>query len=470
MKSLLIVDDQSEVRAQIRGMLDEASLTPEAVYEAGSVKAALEIARAERPSLLLLDVILPDGTGFDVLNRLQEEQADIPTVMMTAFPQFDYAMQAINSQVKGFLVKPLEINEFTRVLLKFQGDEYNQKKTQLAYTILHNYLQGQQLNSRLGEIREQIGINRLQGACYLALITSMEPSAALESRVMNFWALLRGRHIESVSYLQDGVTLVSLFRTDAPDELIQALTDALGDAFGYYVAGCSSPDADKGLRYAYQNAEFALAYSRKRRLHGEISHYEKLDVAQILVELYRDGLVARDNAAVEKLIMEFARKGVRPEQAAEALAVFCQTEGLRANLLRADSLGQLSMTLKEVLAREEPAEQDGKNEVRLNLVKQYIGEHFAENISRASIVEALGIGYSYVGDLFRNKMNMNVTDYIHNLKIQRAMELLANTRKSVSQIAQEVGYSDSKSFIRAFQKRKGCSPGEWRLQKPGGRK
>ena len=123
MRSLLIVDDQTEVRDRIRVLLRDAGMLPEEVYEAASAADAVSKAAFYRPDAVLLDVVLPDGSGFDVLKTLTERGIDCKTVMMTAFPQFDYALEAANSRVSGFLVKPIEPGELTRVLLQLDGAE-----------------------------------------------------------------------------------------------------------------------------------------------------------------------------------------------------------------------------------------------------------------------------------------------------------------------------------------------------------
>lgn len=242
-----------------------------------------------------------------MLRELSGAGEELSVIMMTAFPQFDYAMQAINSHVKGFLVKPLEINEFTRVILSVQGAEFNEKKTHLSYTLLDNYLRGRQINIRLNEIREQTGINRLTGARYLALIASVEPSAALEKRMLHFWALQQQEGIQSVTYLQDTTSLVALLRTDAPAPLQERLGHLLREAFGYFTAGCASPPAESGIRRAYLNAEFALRYAKALLIHGQIVSYASLNVADILIEEQHASLLDASGGGGGK-----ARAGIRP--------------------------------------------------------------------------------------------------------------------------------------------------------------
>ena len=468
MKSILIVDDQNDVRVQAAGLLRSEGMLPPEIHEADSVASAIAAVCEHRPSLMLLDVVLPDGTGFDVLRALREKGIDQKTIMMTAFPQLDYALEAVNSKVIGFLVKPLNARDFSRAILAAQGAEDDQKQRHLAFTMLDVYLKGEQYNMQLDDMRESTGINRLHGAYYLALITSLERSMTLESRIMRFWALLRDAQIENVNYLQDTAALVVLMRDDRPGDLLPALERGLKEAFGSFAAGCAFSGADQGLRHAYHNAAFAQEYARQMELNAQIIRYESLNVPQILISRRQSGLFSGDETQIEGLMMDFNRQGVGPQEAAQALESFLARQGMEQVSLERGTLRQLGASLLNALKNSKKEEIGRKNFAQMARVKQYIARHYQENISRASIVESLGISYSYLGELFRTEMNQSVTEYIQGLKMQHAQELLQSTRLSVTEIARRVGYPDSRGFIRAFLRRYGVTPGEWRLQKKDG--
>ena len=112
----------------------------------------------------------------------------------------------------------------------------------------------------------------------------------------------------------------------------------------------------------------------------------------------------------------------------------------------------------------ETEEAKRKNHAQLLRVTEYIENHWRENINRATIAEALGISYSYIGELFRNELKLSTTEYIQQIKMKHALDLLQNTRLSIAQIAEQIGYQDSGSFIRVFMKHYQITPGEWRLK------
>jgi two-component system LytT family response regulator len=97
----LLVDDERLARNELRRML-EPMADVEVVGEAKNARDAVDDIRRLRPDLVFLDVQMPDGSGFDVLERLDEAPAVIFT---TAFDQ--YALQAFEVNALDYLVKPI---------------------------------------------------------------------------------------------------------------------------------------------------------------------------------------------------------------------------------------------------------------------------------------------------------------------------------------------------------------------------
>ncbi|GMG87356.1 AraC family transcriptional regulator [Biformimicrobium ophioploci] len=88
----------------------------------------------------------------------------------------------------------------------------------------------------------------------------------------------------------------------------------------------------------------------------------------------------------------------------------------------------------------------------------YIGEHFASNISVAAIASACNISVSALERRFRKHLKKTPRQYINEVRLEHARSLLLKTRKSVGTIALETGFSDHSHFTRAFTKYFGLSP------------
>ena len=109
--NVLVVEDVVEVRAGIVSMVNNAHPNLEVVGEAGSVVEAAKAVRALKPDLLLLDVELPDGTGFDLLEMLD----DPPGVIFITGSE-EYAIRAFRVAAIDYLLKPLAADDLAKAI------------------------------------------------------------------------------------------------------------------------------------------------------------------------------------------------------------------------------------------------------------------------------------------------------------------------------------------------------------------
>ena len=92
----------------------------------------------------------------------------------------------------------------------------------------------------------------------------------------------------------------------------------------------------------------------------------------------------------------------------------------------------------------------------------FIKKHYTENITVADVAAHIGYSESYFGYAFKKKYKMSVGQYVRELQLAKAKELLINTTFSVSIVASYVGFDDSNYFSALFKKYFGASPKEYR--------
>lgn len=93
---------------------------------------------------------------------------------------------------------------------------------------------------------------------------------------------------------------------------------------------------------------------------------------------------------------------------------------------------------------------------------KYINEHFAEDIDLKKLAVIEHYNISYYTEWFKNKMKVSPVDYIQNLRVRKAKELLLNSNLSILQISQMVGYDYNSSFTRVFKYLEKVAPSEFR--------
>jgi DNA-binding NarL/FixJ family response regulator len=101
---VLIVDDHAVVRTGLRLLLDaEDDLEP--VGEAGNARDAVFQARALKPEVILLDVVMPENSGLDVLPQLVHESPDVKVLILSMQDEPRYVREAFAAGASGYVLK-----------------------------------------------------------------------------------------------------------------------------------------------------------------------------------------------------------------------------------------------------------------------------------------------------------------------------------------------------------------------------
>ncbi len=98
----------------------------------------------------------------------------------------------------------------------------------------------------------------------------------------------------------------------------------------------------------------------------------------------------------------------------------------------------------------------------LRAASAYMSEHFRENITLNSTAEYVDISPSYLSHLFSGRLSTTFTDYLAQIRIDAAKELLLTGNIPIYEISAAVGYTDPNYFIRTFKKHEGLSPKQYR--------
>lgn len=117
------------------------------------------------------------------------------------------------------------------------------------------------------------------------------------------------------------------------------------------------------------------------------------------------------------------------------------------------------------------ADKDGLRGLSQKIVRavDYIYDHLQEKISVSSMAEFLGMGKTYLCDLFRRETGITVGAYIRKKKIEAAQKLILYDSCTSAHAAAFLGFSSASHFIRIFQQEMGCTPGEYKKIRLRGR-
>ncbi len=116
MYNLIIVDDEIRSIDALESNIDWKSCGISDVFKAMNMEAAINIIQQNQIDILICDIEMPNGSGLNLLEWLREEQYNISCIFVTCHPEFDYMRKAIQLKCYDYILKPINYDEFTRIL------------------------------------------------------------------------------------------------------------------------------------------------------------------------------------------------------------------------------------------------------------------------------------------------------------------------------------------------------------------
>jgi two-component system LytT family response regulator len=153
MKKILIIDDEKPTREFIRRMLESFKLNAAIFIDGENVESGIKAIEEVQPDLVLLDIQMPDGNGFDVLRRTQYKKFKV--IFITAFQEF--AIQAIKFSAMDYILKPIDMDELQSSVNRAL-EAIHQKADESQFSVLQNNIQPNQKRKLVLKTLESIHV------------------------------------------------------------------------------------------------------------------------------------------------------------------------------------------------------------------------------------------------------------------------------------------------------------------------
>ena len=153
MKKVLIIDDEKRIRDFVKRMIDSFELDVQVYTDGESVDTGIESIKRIQPDIVFLDIQMPDGTGFDLLNQIGEKRFEL--IFITAFQE--YAIMAIKFSALDYILKPIDAEELKTALVNAL-DTIDYKKEDTQYEALTHNLNTNQKRKLVLKTQESVHV------------------------------------------------------------------------------------------------------------------------------------------------------------------------------------------------------------------------------------------------------------------------------------------------------------------------
>jgi two-component system LytT family response regulator len=132
----IIVDDEYDNREVLKKLLRKVSKKLKVIGEASNVEEAHDLIYTQKPNLVFLDIQMPGGNGFSLLEKF--DKMDFAVIFVTSYD--NYVLDALRLSALDYILKPIDTKELENALLKFEAYIKEKEERELYIrNAIHNY-------------------------------------------------------------------------------------------------------------------------------------------------------------------------------------------------------------------------------------------------------------------------------------------------------------------------------------------
>jgi len=520
MYRIVFADDEHIVREGISTRVGWGENGFELCAVCSNGREVLDYLEDNEVDVLLSDISMPLLDGLAVCREVSQRYPDTMLLLLTGYDQFEYAQEALKYQVRSFLLKPITAAELENVLAEVKLDldrktairkEQAELRARLAESLpvlkerfLHRLVLGQLTADVMRRRASELQWEDHNGH-YRTVIVDVPPgwdeisrlgfTEAVGSLLSRKDELFFNAEENIVLLLQDGSGQDLESRTSALAPGILRSSGRVGKA-PVSVALGEIVDNVGAIQRSYDGARRALGHARLLGLPhvvsaSDVSSMESIEVnrfhelARALVGALRQ---ANRNAAIEILDGVSAQLGqhyVEPESADAYLSriqfllldfvdelILGPGDLMPANVAELlyprhfttvpEALAHYRTVIERVLDILEQRRTDAVTS-RMARAEDVIRVRHAESgLSLQDVCDEVFLSVSQFSALFKEQTGKTFVEYLTNVRIEHAKDLLRTTDLRTYEIAERVGYSDPRYFTYVFKKMTGMTSSEYR--------
>jgi two-component system response regulator YesN len=523
---ILLVDDEPLIRRGLAALIDWEAEGYCIAGEASNGKNAIQMLLDYEYDVIICDIKMPEMDGIEFINYIKQNSLSKASfIFLSGFYDFQYAKTAIKCNCCDYILKPIEKEELLNVIRKIANEYYTElgnlkvrtdcEKAYLDRNLMP-ILWGKFDCINIKNVQEKLSISNEISYIHLEISLKDERFAALseekkreeQRKLYQYASFLLKKHSDHIIF--DAVKFSECYnigiiycnymgeeKNANKEEWISWLSTELKDRMKYRVEAFWGGNVNRldAISDSYRDATMSrffyfnkknesklISLKENNPLKGKPECYLKKEIDHLIhaieicdhmkileyVNLIYGNIMDRHTdmevVGLNLQYLIYQILGLAYEQEAhinqdeiiqciwDAISINDKEQGSKVKLIKfseefADYLKQLRQnTAKGVFSQ----------------IENYIEENYAQDISLKSIGERFYINSAYLGQLFKKQYGCAFKDYLNNLRVRKAADLMLRTDKKVYEIAEEVGYKNLEYFISKFEGIYGATPKRFR--------
>lgn len=526
MLKIMIVDNEAAIRKGLVHCIRWEALGCTVAAQAVDGVDALEQLPAVQPDIIISDIRMPGMDGLALAHRVSVDYPRSKVIILTGFPDFEYAQRAIEYRVVDFVLKPTSVESLTQAIEKAKARiAEEQSSEELARRLAHKSAQNLQLERGilLQDLMQRVALSYLYVLSRTAQLglnltsyhvlrldlaplgNAPEDQTDLLPHLHQSQAILTEVLAECAVYFvprgdQTCYVVVCTADTALLDARCRETVDILGSLprFTLFIGISRHWEDPMHLADAAEQAKQA-AQLASHSLESPVVRFDQMPsippqaMQRVFddLRLLKSAIENQNPIGSQEILLRlfaFARESKLPVETVRNICVsihqFCTSLLFQPNpdgylsenglptlkrLLGDDSLDHMEQSMQvlvaQIFAHTGGDAADAAGIIRA--VKAYVAQHCAEDLSLELLSGLVYISPSYLSRLFKRETGENLSSYVQNIRIEQAKTLLLTTSLKTYEVAGRVGIPDPVYFSRIFKKVTGIKPKDFRKESEG---
>jgi two-component system response regulator YesN len=420
MYKLVIADDDEWIREGMKRNIPWGQGNIQVAGVTADGEEAWELIQRIKPDILLSDIRMPFMDGLKLARLVRDHGLDMKVVFLTGYDDFTYAKEAVQLQVFDYILKYEENDKILQAVVGAAKALEEERRKHEKEKKSHGLIVNQFFSGMIAGVGSEETIERDSKLLGLSFCGAMFGMAVLAAE--NVGRFLKPNKPEDMELLLFSLknliceVLESEMHQDVQVHVIQ-YNHRINLLFNFPIANLEKLKQD--------------AAHISRILIKSISEYLKVD-AKIGIGSFGKGF-GHIAGSYEEALIATQMKGVLAEQ--------------------------------DVIFHDEIKFSSNSHQAILKTITDYIAEHFHnENLDLKEVAEKVHITPSYVSTLFKKYTDVNFSEYVMRVRMEKAIELLVHTDLKVFEVAERIGYPNTQYFSVLFKRYTAHTPIAYRQQ------
>ncbi len=525
MLKVVITDDEIQIRKGLRLKVDWKEEGFHIVGEASNGKETLDLLNSIEVDIVITDVRMPIMDGIEFVKQCNLKFPNVKVIVLSGYSDFEYVRTSLVEGVKDYLLKPVAPDEMVDALNRIRSEIEKEEKTKLETEkmnrFVHNQLEEMKEQYILYLAKEELSelkfvLDRLQqlqlneftdeniSVQFFTIEMRTKETQLLKELWLPFMMLCKeiAREYDSTYCFYDAsytnmlhfIHRVDHEKSDQTPLIIQKVQKYVKKYFkldtvvgvgkivqglkefktGYISALLSWSQSQLGTHSQVidgtMNKElYEFSPDVEKKLVNSIENVSindfKHNIKGILGETNSQSLMSFSFTASRVLFLlnSLATKYNLDTNERHHLIWSCQQSIWQLNT-QYTVIDQLNKLAELIIKKIQEARSSSNGSAIVENIRKFLNKHYASEISLTTLSEQFHINSTYLSELFKYHAGQNFSDYLIQLRMEKAKVFLKDRQLKIIDVAYLVGFSNSGYFSTVFKKHVGKTPAEFRKE------